>query len=484
MLGKGATSVVYLAEETSSGRRYAVKTSAREREKLRREAFLLQQIRCPGIPDMVELLEDETKSFLVMEYVNGKSIGQRMRAGERFSRREILKTGIAVSGILCYLHAQHPPVFYRDLKPDNVMITKQGKVFLVDFGSAGTEETGVEVRYGTRGYAAPEQYEGKCDARSDLYAFGALLTAMAKHAKKQQKKDLQQILEKCRKKKPEERYPSAKEVKKALQRLERKRAGGKITGIFIVLLFLIGGAFALDGRLQREWVPAAEKWEEQGDFWFCGNPVEEGSLPNYQKAKEAFLRAEYLSRTGKVEQKLVEYCLADDTAREETQLEFLLAEFYDDTQKEMEKEKRCRRYLAIAGMYFSFSEELTRESGTNGVEKGIEVLKKAEEEEREDSWNGVIWQRLADACYLCGKSGDSEREQDWCRESYQYYEMLLSLNTENGNRRKNLLRAAELALQFETPAKAEQYLNEAAELPGTEENVFYQQIRRRWEEAK
>ena len=118
------------------------------------------------------------------------------------------------------------------------------------------------------------------------------------------------------------------------------------------------------------------------------------------------------------------------------------------------------------------------------MEKGIEVLKKAEEEEREDSWNGVIWQRLADACYLCGKSGDSEREQDWCRESYQYYEMLLSFNTENGNRRKNLLRAAELALQFETPAKAEQYLNEAAELPGTEENVFYQQIRRRWEEAK
>ena len=54
-----------------------------------------------------------------MEAVNGKSIGQRMRKGERFSSREILKTGIALSGILCYLHAQNPPVFYRDLKPDN-----------------------------------------------------------------------------------------------------------------------------------------------------------------------------------------------------------------------------------------------------------------------------------------------------------------------------------------------------------------------------
>ena len=76
--------------------------------------------------------------------------------------REILKTGIALSGILCYLHAQNPPVFYRDLKPDNVMITERGEIYLVDFGAAGTEETGVEVRYGTRGYAAPEQYDGKC----------------------------------------------------------------------------------------------------------------------------------------------------------------------------------------------------------------------------------------------------------------------------------------------------------------------------------
>ena len=100
-----------------------------------------------------------------------------MRKGERFSSREILKTGIALSGILCYLHAQNPPVFYRDLKPDNVMITERGEIYLVDFGAAGTEETGVEVRYGTRGYAAPEQYNGKCDARSDLYALGALLAA-------------------------------------------------------------------------------------------------------------------------------------------------------------------------------------------------------------------------------------------------------------------------------------------------------------------
>ena len=444
MLGRGATSVVYLAEKTGSGKRYAVKVSICDRKKLRREAFLLQKFSYPGIPCAVELLESGTKSFLVMEAVNGKSIGQRMRKGERFSSREILKTGIALSGILCYLHAQNPPVFYRDLKPDNVMITERGEIYLVDFGAAGTEETGVEVRYGTRGYAAPEQYDGKCDARSDLYALGALLAAMG--------------------------------------RLERKQKGRKTLRIFAVFAFLTGGAAAVASRMPWGQFPAADEWEEQGDLWFCGNPVEKGSLPNYQKAREAFLKADHLSQAGRVEQELVEYCLADDAAREKMQMEPLLAEFYDDTQQEPEKEKRCRRYLAVAGMYFSFSEELARENDTDAMRKGIEVLEKAAGENMEGQWEAVIWQRLADACYLGGKSGDGEREQDWCQESFLYYERLLC-SRQDGNRRKNLLRAAELALQFDMQEKAEQYLNEAAEIPGMEEDIFYQQIRKRWEEA-
>lgn len=483
VLGRGATSVVYLTEETDSGKRYAVKISAYDREKLRREALLLQQFSYPGIPCAVELLESETKSFLVMEVVNGKSIGQRMREGERFSSREILRTGIALSGILCYLHTQHPPVFYRDLKPDNVMITERGKIRLVDFGSAGTEETGVEVRYGTRGYAAPEQYEGKCDARSDLYALGALLAAMAKHAEKRQKRGLWRVLEKCMQKNPEERYASAGEVKKALRRLERKRKGRKTLRIFMIFAFLLGGAAASVNRLTWEKVPATDEWEEKGDLWFCGNPAEEGSLPNYQKAQEAFTQAEHLSQVGHVEQELVEYCLADDAAREKMRLEPLLAELWEDTQQESEKEKRCRRYLAIAGMYFSFSEELVRENGTDALQKGIEVLEMVADENMEGPWETVIWQRLADAYYLGGKSGDEEREQDWCRESFFYYEQLLLHNRQDGNRRKNLLRAAELALQFEMPEKTEQYLNKAAEIPGMEEDIFYQQIRKRWEEA-
>ena len=169
MLGRGATSVVYLAEKTGSGKRYAVKVSICDREKLRREAFLLQKFSYPGIPCAVELLESGTKSFLVMEAVNGKSIGQRMRKGERFSSREILKTGIALSGILCYLHAQNPPVFYRDLKPENILFIRNE----LKIADPGLSSSIVEASHaGTDGFYPPWQATGE---EADIYAIGKII---------------------------------------------------------------------------------------------------------------------------------------------------------------------------------------------------------------------------------------------------------------------------------------------------------------------
>ena len=127
----------------------------------------------------MELLESGTKSFLVMEAVNGKSIGQRMRKGERFSSREILKTGIALSGILCYLHAQNPPVFYRDLKPENIRIRVDGRAGILDLGCLWNREQDWSGA-GNRSFSAPEQFvPGEIPGEeSDVYAVGRLLAVM------------------------------------------------------------------------------------------------------------------------------------------------------------------------------------------------------------------------------------------------------------------------------------------------------------------
>ena len=391
---------------------------------------LLQSHPYEHLANVIDFSYSHEKTILIEEFVNGCTLEYKL-SQRRLPVEECIGIMLQLFAVVGHLHAQTPPIIHRDIKPDNILIDK-GHVVLIDFEIAKLMTTRKDVqRSGSVGYAAPEQYDGKCDARSDLYALGALLAAMAKHAKKRQKRGLWRVMEKCMQKKPEERYASAGEVKKALRRLERKRKGRKTLRIFAVFAFLTGGAAAVASRMPWGQFPAADEWEEQGDLWFCGNPVEEGSLPNYQKARE---------------------------------------------------EKRCRRYLAVAGMYFSFSEELARENDTDAMRKGIEVLEKAAGENMEGQWEAVIWQRLADACYLGGKSGDGEREQDWCQESFLYYERLLC-SRQDGNRRKNLLRAAELALQFDMQEKAEQYLNEAAEILGMEEDIFYQQIRKRWEEA-
>lgn len=82
--------------------------------------------------------------------------------------------------VLEYLHGQKPPVYYGDLKPDNLMLSDSGKLYLVDFGSAvfGFGEN-QRICMGTEGFAAPEQYEGKVNSSSDLYALGKTLQALA-----------------------------------------------------------------------------------------------------------------------------------------------------------------------------------------------------------------------------------------------------------------------------------------------------------------
>lgn len=71
-----------------------------------------------------------------MEYIRGKSLGQMLKEGHVFAVDELLSHGDTVLAVLEYLHGQKPPVYYGDLKPDNLMLSDSGKLYLVDFGSA------------------------------------------------------------------------------------------------------------------------------------------------------------------------------------------------------------------------------------------------------------------------------------------------------------------------------------------------------------
>lgn len=152
---------------------------------LQQEAHLLTKLRHRCLPHIFDFAESEDelhRPFLVMEWIDGIHLGQLLKQdGHSFTLHYIYKLALEVLEALSYLHAQQPAIIHRDLKPANIMIGKDGAVKLIDFGISkqlgdGKEDT---MNFGTKGYAAPEQLQGKgTDERSDIYSFGAIMLAM------------------------------------------------------------------------------------------------------------------------------------------------------------------------------------------------------------------------------------------------------------------------------------------------------------------
>ncbi|CAH8713820.1 serine/threonine protein kinase [Paenibacillus thiaminolyticus] len=187
LLGSGGMSSVYLAEdERLASKQWAIKVSkpvARDMEQLVHEARLLTALRHPHLPLIVDFYPPDAsgRAYLVMEYIEGVTLGERMR--ERpVTFTEAIGYAVPICEALSYLHSRHPPIVFRDMKPSNIMLSRQGQVKLIDFGIARNVDADKDhdtVKLGTVGFAAPEQYEGKqSDARTDLYGIGALLAYM------------------------------------------------------------------------------------------------------------------------------------------------------------------------------------------------------------------------------------------------------------------------------------------------------------------
>jgi len=116
----------------------------------------------------------------VMDFIEGQTLGQLLsQRTAPFTEAEVLDWAGQLCDVLSYLHAQHPPVIFRDLKPDNIMLAPDRRIKLIDFGIARLFKPGQlkdTRRFGTPGFAPPEQYgQGQTDARSDVYALGVTL---------------------------------------------------------------------------------------------------------------------------------------------------------------------------------------------------------------------------------------------------------------------------------------------------------------------
>jgi len=204
-LGAGGMGEVYLARDTRLDRTVAVKilpthlsSNIEAKQRFEREARAISSLNHPNICTLHDVGHQDGTDFLVMEYLEGETLADRLMKGP-LSSEQVLKYGIDICEGLEKAHKSG--VIHRDLKPGNVMLTKSGAK-LMDFGlakatlaqappassltmtisgpSAGQPLTAQGMVIGTFQYMAPEQLEGKeADARSDIFALGAVLYEMA-----------------------------------------------------------------------------------------------------------------------------------------------------------------------------------------------------------------------------------------------------------------------------------------------------------------
>ncbi len=208
-----------------------------------REANILVTLNHPSIPKIYDFFTHDERSYLVEEFVNGKDLETVLKQTQVPIREEqAILWGIEICDVLEYLHTHQPePIIFRDIKPSNIMINQQNHVILVDFGIAKIFKTGQKgTMIGTEGYSPPEQYRGDASLQTDIYALGATLHYLLTHRDPRLEApfsfkdrpirqinpaitpELEVIVETALQYNPEERFPSASEMKAALVALARR----------------------------------------------------------------------------------------------------------------------------------------------------------------------------------------------------------------------------------------------------------------------
>jgi Protein kinase domain len=157
-------------------------TEQRAVENIRREANSLKSLDRPNIVKFRNLFIEGPRAYLVMENVDGTTLRQQVENDGQMASARVVQLAIEMTELLKYLHQQNPPLIHRDFTPDNLMLTEDGHLTLIDFNVAyRLESKSTNTVVGQHAYVPPEQFRGKATIQSDIYAMGAtvyfLLTA-------------------------------------------------------------------------------------------------------------------------------------------------------------------------------------------------------------------------------------------------------------------------------------------------------------------
>lgn len=237
-LGKGGNGSVFLCQDLKLQKEWAIKEINVGAEQPA-ELNILKSISCNFFPRIVDVIYEQDRSYLVMDYVEGITLAEKLQR-QKLKEKEVLQWAVEIAKALRYLHQMSPQILYMDCKPENIILTPQGEIRLVDLGSVYICQPEVRQRIsGTRFFAPEEQQSfGRInrkknmeaampDARSDIYAFGMTLYYLLAGKKKIYRRKgrlsvrdanqavsegMNAIIAKCTEKDPQKRFQSMDEV--------------------------------------------------------------------------------------------------------------------------------------------------------------------------------------------------------------------------------------------------------------------------------
>lgn len=244
ILGQGGMSTVYLAENIKLGTLWAIKEINKKNNSkvdILVEPNILKKLKHPALPRVFDIIEDEKSIYVIVDYIEGEPLNRELARVGRFPEKTVIDWARQICEVLIYLHTYKPnPIIYRDMKPSNIILTKDGSIKLIDFGIAREfkdESESDTIYIGTRGYAAPEQYGiGQTSAVTDIYSLGITLYHLVtgkgpneapyelkpvRSYDKTLSQDIERIISRCIRQDPTQRYQSVQELLKDLEEIDK-----------------------------------------------------------------------------------------------------------------------------------------------------------------------------------------------------------------------------------------------------------------------
>ena len=328
LIGEGGMSKVYLAMDKRLNKSWAVKEiekKAKDRnneivvQSAIAEANMIKQLDNPAIVRIVDIIDNGNVIYIIEDFVEGETLEALLDADGAQPEELVVEWGKQLCEAFDYLHTRTPPIIYRDMKPANVMLTPEGKLRVIDFGIAREyKEHNLKdtTSLGTRGYAPPEQFGGKTDARSDIYSLGVTLFQLVtgrdpclastelkpvRQIDPKLSEGIETIIQKCVQHDPANRYQSCVELLYDLEHIgeigagyrkqQKKKLKTFLTFAIATVLCLIVGVTGtvMRGRTNRldyeqniQWARNASTSQERIGFYATAIDISPGSVEAYQ----------------------------------------------------------------------------------------------------------------------------------------------------------------------------------------------------------